>query len=90
MNRDNAVIVAGLVDRITKLEETIFKLQQIANMTSYKIIPFDKVNKTSTDISVDLNEGDIATVVFNQDILQYFIDILNLELNELIKTLEDF
>lgn len=86
MNRDNAIIVAGLVDRMTKIEDTIFKLEEIKKCSSYKIIGKEGI---ITSLEVALNENDIATVVFNQDILQLFIDTLNLELNELIQKLDE-
>ena len=37
-----------------------------------------------------LNEGEIATVVFSTDILELYVNTLNLELNDLVKSLEDF
>lgn len=95
MNRDNALIVAGLVDRITKLEKTIFKLQEIMNKESFKIIAVEKQdekysNKTyEIETVVELHSGDIATVVFTQDVLQFYIDTLNLELNDLLNELDE-
>lgn len=86
MNRDNAIIVAGLVDRMTKIENTIFKLEEIKKCNSYKIIGKEEPMLSH---EVLLNENDIATVVFNQDILQLFIDTLNLELNELVQKLDE-
>jgi len=88
MNRDNALLVAQIVDRITKLEKTIFDLQGLMNRRSFTI----KGNSLTIigDIEVKLNEGEIATVIFTTDILEYYINTLNLELNELIKSLEDF
>lgn len=88
MNRDNAIIVAGIVDRMTKLENTIFKLEEIRKCNSYKIVGKDS-HSPMISYEVSLNENDIATVVFNQDVLQLFIDTLNLELDELIKSLEE-
>lgn len=85
MNRDNAIIVAGIVDRMTKLENTIFKLEEIKNCNSYQIIG----RVSPINLEVNLEQNDIATVVFNQDVLQLFIDTLNLELDELIKSLEE-
>ena len=82
MKRTTFEVAEKIVDKIIKLEKTIFGLQDIANMKSYKILSSDsKV--------VELNEGDIATEVFIQDILDYYINTLNLELSELQKELEN-
>lgn len=95
MNRDNALIVAGLVDRISKLEKTIFKLQEIMNKQSFKIVAVEEqdekyTNKTyEVETVVELHSGDIATVVFTQDILQFYIDTLNLELVDLLQELDE-
>ncbi len=91
MRREDYDIAAGIVDRIDKLENTIFKLQEIQDKKSYRIIAYDhdKISDTSDSNNfVDLNSSEIATEVFVQDILEYYINILNLELDELIKSLE--
>jgi hypothetical protein len=84
MKRENFDIAVGIVDRIDKLEKTIFDLQAIMNKKSYNIVAVDD-NYTV----VELKEGEIATVVFIQDILEYYVNTLNLELNELIKSFEE-
>ena len=96
MERKDFDIAAGLVDRIDKLEKTIFDVQEIMNKKSYRIIASD--TSTSSGISstnpfvvneVILNPDEIATVVFVQDILEYYVNTLNLELNELRKTFDE-
>lgn len=94
MNRKEFDVAAGLVDRIDKLENTIFKLQGIMNKKSYTILAHDIYTETGMDltkepIKVDLYPNEIATVVFVQDILEYYISTLNLELNELRKSFEE-
>lgn len=88
MNRDNALLVAQIVDRITKLEKTIFDLQNLSNNSNSFIIT--GINATGSEMIVKLDSNEIATVVFTQDILELYINTLNLELNELIKSLEKF
>ena len=89
MNRDNAEIVAGLIDRINKLEKSIFSLQSFLDKDSYKIFGYDSTNESNVSELI-LNKDEISTVVFNQDIVQLYIDTLNLELNELVRKLEEF
>ena len=88
MNRDNALLIAQIVDRITKLEKTIFDVQNLINKRLFTIIGSDGIPGSST--TVDLKEGEIATVVFSTDILELYINTLNLELNDLVKSLEKF
>lgn len=88
MNRDNALLVANIVDKITKLEKTIFEVQGLMNLRAFTIkgcIPGIIGIR-----NVELNDGEIATVVFATDILELYINTLNLELNELVRSLEDF
>ena len=87
MNRDNAIIVANIVDRITKLEKSIFDVQGLMNKNRFTIIGSDGTSGGS--ITVELKADEIATVVFTQDILEMYINTLNLELNELVKSLDD-
>lgn len=91
MNRDKATNVAILFEKITKLEKDIFELQDIMNKDSYEILAYDK--KTPDQITnfnkITLKSNEISTVVFTQDILQLYIDTLNLELNELTKELDE-
>lgn len=97
MRREDFDIAAGLVYRIDKLEKTIFKLEQIKNCNNFKIIGENYiVNNMTTAMattstvttSIELNSGDIATEVFSQDILDYYTNTLNLELNELRVSLD--
>jgi hypothetical protein len=103
MERKDFDIAEGLVDRMDKLEKTIFDLQEIMNKKSYVICANNDYysHKPGTcgvqsysslepaQHCVELNEGEIATVVFVQDILEYYINTLNLELNELRKTFDE-
>lgn len=79
MKRKDFDIAAGLIYRIDKLEKTIHTLQQMTNFTRFEI--YAESEKVSTKI--ELNEVDVETEVFKQDILEYYINTLNLELNEL-------
>jgi hypothetical protein len=91
MNRDNAILVAGIVDRITKLEKTIFEVQQLLDKDTFTIIGSHSMTDSPvSNIVVSLNHDEIATVVFTQDIIELYINTLNLELCELIKELEKF
>lgn len=94
MNRDQFDIAVGIVERMDKLRNTIFNLQEIQNKKSYAIIASDYetgrlTEDTPLQYIVKLNESEIATEVFIQDILEYYINTLNLELNELTKNFED-
>jgi hypothetical protein len=98
MNRKEFDLAAGIAERMDKLENKIFELQGIMGRKSYRIVAStnNKVemlgnNGTSSisEVIVDLNSDEIATEVFIQDILQYYIDTLNLELNELRKSFEE-
>lgn len=93
MNRKDFDVAAGIVERMDKLEKTIFELQGIMGKKSYQITGRDIVDNPTSGSSgfsgcVELKEDEIATEVFIQDILQYYIDTLNLELDELRKSFE--
>lgn len=88
MNRDNALLVANIVDKITKLEKTIFEVQNLTNKRSYTIKGFEPGVVGGGE--VNLKEGEIATAVFATDILELYINTLNLELDDLVKSLEEF
>lgn len=91
MNRDNAILIAGIVDRITKLEKNIFEVQQLLDKDTFTIIGSHSITDSPvSNIVVSLNPNEIATVVFTQDIIELYINTLNLELCELVKELEKF
>lgn len=89
MNRDKANVVAIIVDKITKLENTIFEVQTIMDKKSFDIIAYDNDNDNG-GTQIKLKPNDVSTIVFTQDILKLYVDTLNLELNELIKELENY
>ena len=97
MNRKDFDVAAGIVERMDKLEKTIFELQGIMDKKSYTIsanndpIVVDESNllELVAPSIVELIVEELATLVFIQDILQYYIDTLNLELDELRKTFEE-
>lgn len=93
MKREDFDIAAGIVERMDKLEHSIFCLQEIMNKKSYAIIASSKEDKIDNhslpEYFVKLNCGEIATEVFIQDILEYYVNTLNLELEELRKSLEE-
>ena len=92
MKRENFDTAAGIVERMDILEKTIFDIQDIMKKKSFLIIASDDnaIEKISKEqVLVKLNSGEIATVVFVQDILEYYVNTLNLELEELRKSFED-
>lgn len=89
MKRETAELAAAIVDRVDKLEKTLLELQNITNKKSYKILAYDNINQPSIPIEVKLEEYSIAKEVFSQDILEYYINTLNLELEEELKKLEE-
>lgn len=91
MNRKEFDVAAGIAERMDKLEKTIFELESLKDKKSFKIVaPLDSVTSLNGgQIWVELKEDEIATEVFLQGILQYYIDNLNLELDELRKSFEE-
>lgn len=91
MNRKEFDVAAGIVERMDKLERKIFQLQEIMNKKSYTIIAndHDSTIGLASNLKVELYPDEIATEVFIQDILPYYIDTLNLELDELRKSFEE-
>ena len=93
MKREHFDIAAGLVERISKLEEKIFLLKEIMNKKSYVILASDEERiDQPEDFSkkiLRLNANEMATEVFIQDVLEYYFNTLNLELNELRKSFEE-
>jgi len=88
MNREHAQVVAGIVERIDKIEKTIFELQSLSNCDSFEISGFSK--ELATKHTVNMRVDEISTVIFSQEIVEFFIDTLNLELGELVKELEKY
>jgi hypothetical protein len=97
MNRKDFDVAAGIAERMDKLENKIFELQNIMGRKSYAICANNEtITVHGSNLAqfvapsiVELNPDEIATEVFIQDILQYYIDTLNLELNELRKSFEE-
>jgi hypothetical protein len=93
MNREKFDIAAGIVERMDKLEDTIFKLQDISNKKNFEINGYNAhFNKDESDggwCTVNLIDGDLETIIFIENILDYYINNLNLELDELRKSLEE-
>ena len=105
MKRADFDIAAGLVDRIDKLEAVIFKLEEIRDKKNYAILAsnddiiftgeklgdvYGSVDdKLAKQYRVKLNAGEIATEVFIQDILELYLNTLNLELDELRKSFDE-
>ena len=92
MKRTTYEIAEKVINKMDKLEKTIFELQDLVNTKEhqkvYKIVAQSTEEINLNDKMVELKEGDIATEVFIQDILEYYINTLNLELDELKKELE--
>jgi len=94
MKKEEFDVAIGIVERMDKLQHTIFKLQDIMNKKSYAIIASDYPNSSLNDETplqyiVKLNSGEIATEIFIQDIFEYYVNTLNLELNELRKSFDE-
>lgn len=90
MNREKFDVAAGIVERMDKLENIIFKLQEISNKKNFTIQGFDNHIDIDNDSNiVMLADGDLATEIFIENILDYYINNLNLELDELRKSLEE-
>jgi len=85
MKRETADIASAIIDRINKLEKTILQLQNITNYSDYSIV----AEKFGFRDEVKLASGTISNAVFTQDILEYFINTLNLELEEEEKKLDE-
>lgn len=86
MNREKFNIVA---DRIDKIEKTIFKLQELSSFYSFTIIGNETLLSPQGDITtvpkliVELPDTEMSTEIFSDNILEYYINILNLELIDL-------
>ena len=97
MKRENYDVASGLVDRIDNLEKTIFKLQDLSKCKYFTIIGDTKNAVSDSDIgsvevsttTINLMSNEMATEIFVDNILEYYIDILNLELNELRKEFDE-
>ena len=78
MKREYFDKAAGLVERIDNLKETIFGLEKLKNSTNFKIIGENMLH------TVELKENTLSTEIFIENNLDYFINTLNLELDELL------
>jgi len=81
MDRSTYDVAEHIVNRMDKLQKTIFELQELSDKKMYMISSGDKI--------VALNEGEVATEVFIQGFFEYYIGLLNLELNELKQEFEN-
>ncbi len=91
MKREIFDIAAGIVERIDKLEKTIFKIQEISHKKNFEIRGFNSMvdNDVNLNESIFLNDGDLATEIFIENFFEFYINNLNLELDELRKSLEE-
>lgn len=91
MKREIFDIAAGLVERIDKLEKIIFKIQEISHKKNFEIRGFNSMvdNDVNLNNSIFLNDCDLATEIFIENFFEFYINNLNLELDELRKSLED-
>lgn len=98
MKREVFDIAAGIVERIDKLEKIIFKIQEISNKKNFEIKGYDlHINETliqgvrynSDEFTVNLIDGDLATEIFIENFFEFYINNLNLELDELRKSLDE-
>jgi hypothetical protein len=72
------------------LEDVILKLEQISHGKSFKLtaVLIDHTHGAE-ELTVELKEGKMPTEIFQQNILVYAIDNLNIELGELKEELEN-
>ena len=91
MNREIFDIAAGIVERIDKLEKIIFKIQEISHKKNFEIRGFNSIidNDVNLNDSIFFNDGDLATEIFIENFFEYYINNLNLELDELRNSLEE-
>jgi hypothetical protein len=98
MKREIFDIAAGIVERIDKLEKIIFKIQEISQKKNFEIKGYNSHTDANIingerfnleDFSVNLIDGDLATEIFIENFFEFYINNLNLELDELRKSLEE-
>jgi hypothetical protein len=95
MKREIFDIAAGIVERVDKLEKIIFKIQEISNKKNFEIKGYDfeaiiqGVRYNSDEFTVNLIDGDLATEIFIENFFEFYINNLNLELDELRKSLDE-
>jgi len=98
MKRENYEIASGLVDRIDNLEKTIFSLQDLSKCKQFTIIGDaknivsdggDDENNDVFTTTINLDSNEMATEIFVETFLEYYIGLLNLELNELRKEFDE-
>lgn len=93
MKRENYEIASGLVDRIDNLEKTIFSLQDLSKCKQFTIIGdaknSDDENNDVFTTTINLDSNEMATEIFVETFLEYYIGLLNLELNELRKEFDE-
>ncbi|MCK9416785.1 hypothetical protein M0Q97_09030 [Candidatus Dojkabacteria bacterium] len=98
MKREIFDIAAGIVERIDKLEKIIFKIQDISHKKNFDIkghdlhIDASLINGeryNAEEFTVNLIDGDLATEIFIENFFEFYINNLNLELDELRKSLEE-
>lgn len=83
MKKENFDIASGLIDRIDKLEKMIFNLQDLSKCKYFTIIGDTKNDSDIGNITINLKSNEMATEIFVDNILEYYIGILNIELQEL-------
>lgn len=80
---------AALLERIEEMESIILQLEQIRGGKSFKVSSvFIDPKHGAQEIEVKFEEGKLSTEIFQQNILNYMIDNLNVELQELKEELE--
>ena len=95
MKREIFDIAAGIVERVDKLEKIIFKIQEISNKKNFEIKGYDfeaiiqGIRYNSDEFTVNLIDGDLATEIFIENFFEFYINNLNLELDELRKSLDE-
>lgn len=83
MKKEKFDIASGLIDRIDKLEKMIFNLQDLSKCKYFTIIGDTKNDSDIGNITINLKSNEMATEIFVDNILEYYIGILNIELQEL-------
>lgn len=96
MKKKDFELAAVINDKISKLEKTINQMEEASRCSAFEIkcissdivIPTDLNCENNNIISTKLSTNEISTSIFIA-VLEYYIGLLNLELNELKKEFDN-
>lgn len=87
MRYDTAIVASSLIERINDVEGVILKLEKIKESANFKLIGYD--DDYEKELSIEFKKGHLSTEIFKQNIIEYTINNLNIELVELRNELEE-